>query len=181
MSSKQNDCEEKKENYIKIDKSKLLIREMKENEIEEANEIPRIAFYGLLKNPALLEMMVVYARRYANEIYVAEYNNKLIGLGIAMHWGSIRVYGPICVLTKYQKNGIGKMIISKISNSLPIKDKHNKIKRDVLFTHVKTHHIGFYMTIGMLPKYLSWKTKYDINKNYEKLIGSNNNIMKQYG
>ena len=70
------------------------------------------------------------------------------------------------------------MIINHIDRSLETKDKDHNIKRDVLFTFVKTHHVGFYMKIGMKPQKLTWITTYDIDRKNNDLI--QNDIIKQH-
>lgn len=66
----QEDEEKSKRIPIKIDASKVIIREMKESEIEEANRIQQLAFYDFIQSPGCLQNMMVYARRYVNEMYV---------------------------------------------------------------------------------------------------------------
>eukprot|EP01084_Bolivina_argentea_P232659 392094_1 len=119
----------------------------------------------------------VTSGQYANEMYVAEYEQKLVGLAMAIHWGSFRVWSNICVLPEYHQNGIGSMLVAKINDSLQETDKNGAIKRDVLFTSVGTHHIGFYMKLGFLPKYLTYVTTFDILKNYDAAIKNKHDIL----
>lgn len=74
--------EEKREQAIKIhDKSKIIIRALKDSDIEAANTVGQKAF-GSSKKYATVN-------RYANELYVAEYEKSIVGLAVALHYGSI--------------------------------------------------------------------------------------------
>ena len=76
------DVDEKKEELIKIeDKSKIIIRAMKEADIAAANEVAAKAFNSTKK--------FATCNQYVQQAYVAEYDQKIVGMIVAVHYGSI--------------------------------------------------------------------------------------------
>jgi GNAT superfamily N-acetyltransferase len=91
--------------------SRIIKRKLSENEISSlAEESRKSAHIGLIK-PSLWKKF--------KDIYVAEDNEKLVGICAIFHLKNWIKIGPIIVLGKEQGKGIGKALISTIIQEYP--------------------------------------------------------------
>ena len=152
-----------KPQQIQIDVSSVTIRETNASNKQELSQCDRIvAFaFGTLKGidiSTTSEFGFVTNRRYYDQIYIAEYNNKIIGCILSINYGCFRIMGPLAVLPKYWKNKVASALLSHFLKS----DKPIEITRDVLFTFCNSYHTKFYRKFGYQLRFLTYITTIDV-------------------
>lgn len=136
--------------------SKISISLLHESELEEAEQLCRLAFGTFLKLPDPMQFGdgAQYAPRSLrdpNSAFGASLDDKLIGLAIAINWGSLSGFGPLVVHPDYWNQGIASLLMQ--SALLKFQDWHSK---HISFcTHPSSPlHLHFYGKFGFSPRFL---------------------------
>jgi GNAT superfamily N-acetyltransferase len=136
----------------------IQIGTLKENELEEASRIVRIAFGTFLglPNPADFgEDRDFFTPRWhaANvKAIAARDNGRLIGSNIVTRWGSFGFFGPLTILPEYWDRGIAQQLLEA---TMKIFDKWG-VRHTGLFTFSHSpKHVALYQKFGYWPGYLT--------------------------
>ena len=131
---------------------------LKQNELEEAERIVRIAFGTFLGLPNPLEFMgdrTYMAPRWRStnvKVIAARDNGRLIGSNVATRWGSFGFFGPLTVLPEYWDRGVAQRLLE---STMTVFDRWG-VRHTGLFTFPHSaKHVGLYQKFGYWPRYLT--------------------------
>jgi GNAT superfamily N-acetyltransferase len=131
---------------------------LKENELEEADRIVRLAFGTFLGLPNPVDFMgdrsfIVPRWRSAHaKMIAARDRDRLIGSNVATRWGSFGFFGPLTVLPEYWDRGVAKQLVEA---TMTIFDRWG-LRHTGLFTFPHSaKHVGLYQKFGYWPRYLT--------------------------
>jgi len=135
-------------------KQSIRVGRLRENELEEANRIVRLAFGTFLRLPDPLQFMgdrsfVTPRWRSRNTaMLAAREGGKLIGLNVATRWGAFGFLGPLTVLPDYWNRGVAQQLLAATTK---IFDRWG-VRRSGLFTFAESpKHVGLYQKFGYWP------------------------------
>ena len=135
-------------------KQSVQIGALREDELEEAGRIVRVAFGTFLLLPNPMEFMgdrdfVTPRWRARNtKLLAARENGKLIGSNMATRWGSFAFFGPLTVLPEYWNRGVAQQLLAA---TMKIFDRWG-VRRSALFTFPHSpRHVGLYQKFGYWP------------------------------
>jgi len=136
----------------------IQITPLKENELEEADRIVRIAFGTFLGVPKPLELFgdrnFITPRWHATntKFLAARDNGRLVGSNVVTRWGSFGFFGPLTVLPEYWDRGVAQRLLD---STMTIFDRWG-LRRTGLFTFAQSpKHVGLYQKYGYWPGYLT--------------------------
>lgn len=136
----------------------IKISPLKENELEEAHRIVRLAFGTFLGIPNPLDFMEdrnLMAPRWRSphtKVIAARDNGRLIGSNVVTRWGSFGFFGPLTILPEYWNRGVAQRLLE---STMTIFDKWG-VQRTGLFTFPHSaKHVGLYQKFGYWPGYLT--------------------------
>jgi len=136
----------------------VTIRALREDEIEKADSLVRLAFgtYLGLPDPSRFRPGIDYVRNnwHADPaaVFAAIEGGSLRGVCIAHDWGSLGYFGPLAVHPDFWGRGIGKLLIEPVLDLFT----QRRITRAGLFTHAGSpQHLGLYQKFGFWPRFLS--------------------------
>jgi GNAT superfamily N-acetyltransferase len=134
------------------------IRTLRENDLEAADRIFRLAFGTFLALPDPMQF-------YASADYVrtrwladpeaafgAELEHEIVGSNFAANWGSVGFFGPLTVRPDLWDRGIAKKLLA------PVMDTFERwgTRHAGLFTFAhSTKHVGLYQKFGFWPRFLT--------------------------
>jgi GNAT superfamily N-acetyltransferase len=131
---------------------------LKQNELEEANRIVRLAFGTFLGLPNPLDFMgdrTFMAPRWHSthvKVIAAREGGRLIGSNIATRWGSFGFFGPLTVLPEYWDRGVAQRLLEA---TMTIFESWG-LRHSGLFTFPQSaKHVGLYQKFGYWPRYLT--------------------------
>jgi GNAT superfamily N-acetyltransferase len=131
---------------------------LKENELEEAEHIFRVAFGTFLGLPNPLDFMgdrdFMTPRFRSNHVKVlaAREGGCLIGSNVVTRWGSFAFIGPLTVLPEYWDRGVAQRLLE---STMTIFDRWG-VRQSGLFTFSHSaKHVGLYQKFGYWPQYLT--------------------------
>ncbi len=135
-------------------KQSVQIGALREDELEEAGRVVRVAFGTFLLLPNPMEFMgdrdfVTPRWRARNtKLQAARQNGKLIGSNMATRWGSFAFFGPLTVLPEYWNRGVAQQLLAA---TMKIFDRWG-VRRSALFTFPHSpRHVGLYQKFGYWP------------------------------
>jgi GNAT superfamily N-acetyltransferase len=135
-------------------KQSVQIGALREDELEEAGRVVRVAFGTFLLLPNPMEFMgdrdfVTPRWRARNtKLLAARQNGKLIGSNMATRWGSFAFFGPLTVLPEYWNRGVAQQLLAA---TMKIFDRWG-VRRSALFTFPHSpRHVGLYQKFGYWP------------------------------
>jgi GNAT superfamily N-acetyltransferase len=136
----------------------ITIGPLKQDELEEADRIFRVAFgtFVGMPNPAEFagDRQILLSRWRAPHarILAARRDGQLIGTNGMTRWGSFAFFGPLTVLPEYWDQGVAQLLLEA---TVKIFDQQG-VKRTGLFTFAhSTKHVGLYQKFGYWPGYLT--------------------------
>lgn len=100
----------------------IVIRQMNENDLEQADKIMKLAFGTFLGLPEPISFIgdadYVHTRYHADPsaALVAEIDGKMVGSNFALHWDSVGVFGPLSVLPELWDKGVAKRLLEETMN-----------------------------------------------------------------
>jgi predicted N-acetyltransferase YhbS len=135
------------------------IRQMNENDLEEVDNIMRLAFGTFLGLPENVRFMgdAEYVRtRYNTDpsgAMVAETSDKrIVGSNFALDWGSVGIFGPLTVHPDYWDKGIARQLLRE---TMKIFQRRGS-KHLGLFTFAQSSkHVHLYQKFDFWPRYLT--------------------------
>ena len=134
----------------------ISIRLLKESELVQANHIFRLAFGTFAKNPTPENYGsdLNYMNRWysdPNAAFAAEIDGRLVGVNIAINWGSFGLFGPLIVHPEFWERGIGKKLIEP---AITCFESWN-IKQVGFCTFANSpKHLSLYQKFGFHPRFL---------------------------
>ena len=131
---------------------------LKEEDVEEAHRICRLAFGTFLGLPDPLDFMddrnfIAPRRRSSHvEAIAAREGDRLIGSNLVTRWGSFGFFGPLTILPEYWGQGVAQRLLEA---TLAIFERWG-VRRTGLFTFAHSaKHVGLYQKFGYWPQYLT--------------------------
>jgi GNAT superfamily N-acetyltransferase len=131
---------------------------LKQNELEEADRIVRLAFGTFLGIPNPLEFMgdrSFMTPRWRSphvKVIAAREGGRLIGSNVLTRWGSFGFFGPLTVLPEYWDRGVAQRLLEP---TMTIFDRWG-VRHTGLFTFSHSpKHVGLYQKFGYWPRYLT--------------------------
>lgn len=131
---------------------------LKENEIQEADRVVRLAFGTFLGLPNPLDFMGdrnFMTPRWRSphvKVIAAREGGRLIGSNVLTRWGSFGFFGPLTVLPAYWGRGVAQRLLKA---TMEVFDRWG-VRRTGLFTFPQsTKHVGLYQKFGYWPGYLT--------------------------
>ncbi len=139
-------------------KPSVKVGSLKQNEVEEAGRIMRLAFGTFLGVPNPVEFMGdrnFIAPRWRSshvKVLAAREGDRLIGSNVVTRWGSFGFFGPLTVLPEFWDSGVAKMLLE---GTMTVFDRWG-VRHSGLFTFPHSaKHIGLYQKFGYWPAYLT--------------------------
>jgi GNAT superfamily N-acetyltransferase len=136
----------------------LLVRPMREDDLEEADRIERLAFGTFLGLPDPMKFMGdanYISTRYRADpaaALTAEIDGKIVGSNFALDWGSVGVFGPLTVHPEYWDKGVARALLD---HTMEIFEGWGT-KHMGLFTFAQSSkHVHLYQKYGFWPRYLT--------------------------
>src|SRR5262245_25025568 len=163
----------------------MLVRPMRESDLEEADRIMRLAFGTFLGLSDPMKFMgdADYVRtRFRSDptaALTAEIDGRIVGSNFALDWGSIGVFGPLTIHPDYWDKGVAKVLLDhtmKIFQSW----RTNHIG---IFTFAESgKHVHLYQKYGLWPRYLTAIMSKQVGKTqaqYGEIINYSNLSQKE--
>jgi predicted N-acetyltransferase YhbS len=136
----------------------VVIRALREQEVDEADHLMRLAFGTYFGAPDPIAAMgdAEHVRpRYAAQpdwAFAAELDGELVGSNIATRWGSFGFFGPLSVRPDLWDRGIGGALMAPIVELLDAWG----VRQAALFTFANSaKHAALYQRFGFWPQYLT--------------------------
>lgn len=136
----------------------MLIRSMRDADLEDADRIMRLAFGTFLGLPDPMKFIgdADYVRtRYRADpsaALVSELDGRIVGSNFALDWGSIGIFGPLTVHPDFWEKGVAKKLLDE---TMRIFQRWNT-KHIGLFTFAQSSkHVHLYQKFGFWPRYLT--------------------------
>ncbi|MEW6604190.1 MAG: GNAT family N-acetyltransferase [Thermoproteota archaeon] len=134
------------------------VRPMREDDLEEADRIVRLAFGTFLGMPDPMQFMGdadhVRTRYKADpqSALIAEVDGKIVGSNFALDWGSVGIFGPLTVHPDYWDKGVARALLDR---TMKIFEGWGT-KHVGLFTFAQSSkHVHLYQKYGFWPRYLT--------------------------
>jgi len=141
----------------------IQVSPLKEDELQEAGRIVRLAFGTFLGLTDPLEFMgdrdfITPRWRARNTVALAAHDGrKLVGSNVITRWGSFGFFGPLTVLPEYWGRGVAQQLLAatiKVFSRWGVRDTG-------LFTFASSpKHVGLYQKFGYWPGYLTALMKF---------------------
>jgi len=137
----------------------ITIRNLREDEIEAADHIVRLAFGTFLQLPDPM-MFGANGSTYAGTrwridreaAFAAEIDGRLVGSNFAALWGSVGFFGPLTVEPALWDKGIASKLMEPIMQTF----ESRSTTHQGLFTFPQSpKHIHLYQKFGFWPRYLT--------------------------
>jgi GNAT superfamily N-acetyltransferase len=136
----------------------IVVRQMNENDLEEADKIMKLAFGTFLGLPEPISFIgdadYVHTRYHADPsaALVAEIDGKIVGSNFALHLGSVGVFGPLSVHPELWDKGVAKRLLEETMNIFA----KWQIKHAGLFTFAQSaKNVRLYQKFGFWPRFLT--------------------------
>jgi predicted N-acetyltransferase YhbS len=130
------------------------VRPMREDDLEAADRVMRVAFGTFLGLPTPEEFMgdAAYIRsRFAADpeaAFTAELDGEVVGSNMATHWGSVAFFGPLTVRPDLWDRGIAGRLLEP---TLELFERWG-VRHSCLFTFAHSpKHTGLYQKFGFWP------------------------------
>ena len=135
--------------------SNLVIRQMSQEDLADADRINRVAFgtfFGLEAPSAFRGDGEVVAGRFSTNpegAFVAEMDGRQVACGFVMDWGSVGILGPLTVDVDAWGRGIGRAMLDEMTRYM----NSRGFSLQGLFTHPQSAtHIRLYEAYGFRMK-----------------------------
>ncbi|MDY6781678.1 MAG: GNAT family N-acetyltransferase [Cyanobacteriota bacterium] len=136
----------------------LSIRQLRADELAEADRICRIAFGTFVASPNPEQFFgdasYIFHLWQANPqaAFAAEIQGQLVGSNLAIGWGSFGFFGPLSVHPDFWNQGIGKPLVAATVDYL----KQKEVRHLGLFTFANSpKHHALYQKFGFYPRFLT--------------------------
>jgi GNAT superfamily N-acetyltransferase len=138
--------------------SDVLIQQLREEDLQEANRIVRVAFGTFLGLPDPMQtfgdrdMIVNRWRANRSSVFGAYLDRKLVGSNVVTKWGTFGWFGPLTVSPDLWNTGVAKKLLE------PTMDIFSKWQttHEGLFTFAHSpKHVSLYQKFGFYPRFLT--------------------------
>ena len=136
----------------------ITVRRLAETDLDQADQIFRIAFGTFIGLPDPLTFMgdadLVRTRWHTDpaSAFGAWVNGALVGSNFATNWGSIGFFGPLTVRPQFWDGGIGKRLMEPVLEQFEVwGTRHAGL---FTFPHSQKH-VGLYQRFGFWPRFLT--------------------------
>jgi GNAT superfamily N-acetyltransferase len=154
--------------------SKIIVRPMREEDLDEADRIMRMAFGTFLSMPEPLKFMgdadFVRTRYRADPpaALSAEIDGKIVGSNFAMDWGSMGIFGPLTVHPEYWDKGVARLLLDHTMKIFEMWGTNHM----GLFTFAQSSkHVHLYQKYGFWPTYLTAIMSKEVGKLLRNMSG----------
>jgi len=137
---------------------RLIIRNLREEEIEKAEELVRLAFGTFLNIPEPLENPLGrrnIAHRFHQDprnVLAAILEGELVGMNVLTRWGSFAFFGPLTVRPELWGSNIGTRLVREALERFA----SNGVSNLGLFTFSDSpKHLGLYHKFGFCSRFLT--------------------------
>jgi GNAT superfamily N-acetyltransferase len=150
---------------------KVIVRPMREEDLDEADRIMRLAFGTFLGMPEPLKFNgdadFVHTRYWADPAaaLAAEVDGKIVGSNFALDWGSMGILGPLTVHPEDWDRGVARVLLDHTMKIFEMWG--TKLIGLFTFAH-SSKHVHFYQKYGFWPRYLTAI----MSKEVGKLLGN---------
>jgi GNAT superfamily N-acetyltransferase len=139
-------------------KDPIRVGELQAGEVDEADQIMRLAFGTFLgaPNPAEFmgdrEFMRPRVRAAHVKAFAARDGGRLVGTNLVTRWGSFGFFGPLTVLPEYWDRGVAQLLLE---STMKVFDGWG-VRHSGLFTFAQSaKHVGLYQKFGYWPQHLT--------------------------
>lgn len=146
---------------------KVIVRPMREEDLDEADRIMRLAFGTFLGMPEPLKFMgdadFIHTRYWADPpaALSAEVDSKIVGSNFAMDWGSMGIFGPLTVHPEYWDKGVARLLLDQTMKIFEMWGT----KHMGLFTFAQSSkHVHLYQKYGFWPTFLTAIMSKEVDK-----------------
>lgn len=136
----------------------LILRNLRVDEIDQAERLVRIAFGTFLgfpdpsANPSKRQMILHRFNQDPRNVLAAMLNGELVGTNILSKWGSFAFFGPLTVRPDLWDAGIGTILVRKAVEHFAAQGVRNL----GLFTFSNSpKHLGLYHKFGFCSRFLT--------------------------
>jgi len=142
---------------LPVTPSPATISPLTEAELATADEVMRAAFAeraSMRPGEAFRDRSMLRARLrlHPDGAVVAHVDGEVAGSALAMHWGSVAVFGPLSVRPDQQGRGIGRALLDGALERMAVWDAEHT----GLFTWSESPgHLALYRAVGFWPRFLS--------------------------
>lgn len=151
----------------------VTVRPMRENDLQEADRIMRLAFGTFIGLPDPMSFAgdadYVYTRYHADPsaALVAEVDGRIAGSNFALHWGSVGVFGPLTIHPDFWDKGVARRLLEQTMEIFA----RWQVKHAGLFTFAQSSkHVHLYQKFGFWPRYLTAIMSKPVNRVEGKFI-----------
>ncbi len=136
----------------------VTVRQLRADELDEADRIMRLAFGTFLGLPDPLDFMgdADYVRtRWAADpaaALAAELDGTLAGSNFVTRWGSVGFFGPLTVLPSLWDKGVARVLLDA---TMDLFAAWGVTHRGLFTFGHSPKHIGLYQRYGFLPRFLT--------------------------
>ncbi|MDA4129408.1 MAG: GNAT family N-acetyltransferase [Thaumarchaeota archaeon] len=155
---------------------RVKIRELKREELDEAELIVRQAFGTFFQvpnpeeNPGENQNITHRWIRNPQDVLAAELDGKLVGTNVLIQRGSFAYFGPLTVRPELWDSGIA----SKLMEATEQIFKNWGVTRSGLFTFAESpKHLGLYHKFGYYPRFLSVLMSWEGDGSDKRVTNSN--------
>jgi predicted N-acetyltransferase YhbS len=140
-----------------VTRSPATISPLTEDELTAADEVMRAAFaerFAMRPGEAFRDQSMLRARLrlHPEGAVVAHVGGEVVGSALALHRGSVAVFGPLSVRPDQQGRGIGRALLAGALERMAVWDAEHT----GLFTWSESPgHLALYRTAGFWPRFLS--------------------------
>ena len=136
----------------------VLVREMQNADVPEADRIVRLAFGTFLNVP---DPLTVFGdshyvrprfRSRATVKHVAEVGGKIVGSCLMTRWGEVAYIGPVSVHPEHWNSGIAQRLLEHATAQI---DRWGVRQRSLFTFPHSAKHICLYQKFGFWPRYLA--------------------------
>lgn len=134
------------------------VRRLREDELDEADRIMRLAFGTFLGLPDPADFMgdadLVRSRWSADpsSAIAAELDGTLVGTNFVTCWGSVGFFGPLTVEPSLWNGGVARALLDE---TMLIFDRRAVRHRGLFTFGHSPKHVSLYQSYGFLPRYLT--------------------------
>ena len=136
----------------------LTIRAMRENDVDAADKVFRLAFgthFGLsdpLAFSGTARTIEFRRRTWPEGALLAEQDGSIAGIAISVRWGGLGIFGPLAVHPQQWRSGVGRQLLEAM---MPTYERW-QCRAAALFTFpASLTHVGLYQSFGFWPRSLT--------------------------
>jgi predicted N-acetyltransferase YhbS len=140
------------------DRARIVVRPIREDEIDTADRIFRLAFgtYLGMPEPSRFggdgDCVRTRTRSDAVDTLVAELGGEVVGSNVITSWGSVGFFGPLTVRPDLWDRGIAKAMMER---TVEVFERRGVRLRGLYTFSQSTKHVRLYQRFGFWPRFLN--------------------------